>query len=804
MELLRDLGFGLRLLRKRPGFTVAAALALALGIGATTTIFSAVDVLLLRPLPYPAAERLVTLREVNRGQGQLDSPDNNVSPVQFADFRDKVSSFEDVAGWWYPDLNLTGHDREPERIATADVTDNFFSVLGVAPVEGRPFAPGEDRYGAEPVVVIGHALWTRRYGADRSLVGRPIYLDGRETLVVGIAPPGFRYPRQTEVWRPLGWDPTQHNRGARFFGVVARLAEGKTLEEARAEVDALTTLLARDFPATNSGWGASVIPLLHSELGRTRQGLLVLLGAVGFVLLLACANVANLLMAQGMGRGDEVAIRTALGANRRRLAAQFLAESLALALLGGSAGLALAVYGVAALKRIVPVMVPRIDLVGVDLRVLGFTLGVVLLTAFVFGTIPAWQISKGAPSGGRTTGRRTRDLFVVTQVAVALLMLVGAGLLMRSFERLLREDPGFTGIRSTTFNLQVPSSSYQDWSEVTDFYARLVERISEVGGVRGAAVTAFLPLDPGWPIPFTIEGRAPVPEGEEPKVQYHSVSPGYFRVMGIPLLRGRDLSERDLATGPGVVVVNDAARRRYWPGEDPIGARVLTEARQFGPLGRVMPESLELEVVGIVADVKNASLQNEPEAAFYFSFRQFAYRSMNVVVRSQADEAELAPALKEAVWGLDADLPVSAMRTLEADLEEAVASERFVLVTLAAFALLALALAAVGTYGVLSCAAGERKREIAIRMALGARPAAVKHDLLGRALLLASFGIALGGAAAWLLGSYLQSFLFGISAHDPLAFGVSALVLVATALAASYLPARRASRADPWSTLRAE
>jgi predicted permease len=801
MELHREIGFGFRLLRKRPGFTVAAALALALGIGATTTIVSAVDALLVRPLPYPEPQRLVTIREVNHARGEAESA---VSPVQFADFRNDLASFEDVAGWWYPDLNLTGHDREPERIATADVTDNFFSVMGIAPVEGRGFSPGEDRYGAEPVVVIGHDLWKRRYGADRSVLGRPILLDGKENVVVGIAPPGFRYPRQTEVWRPLGWDPTQHNRGARFFGVVARLADGATLAEARAEMDALTARLARDFPATNSGWGATLTPLLHSELGRTRQGLLVLLGAVGFVLLLACANVANLLMAQGMGRGAEVAIRTALGASRSRLTTQFLAESLALALLGGGAGLALAIYGVAALKRIVPGFVPRVELVGVDLRVIGFTLAIVTFTAFLFGTIPAWQTSKGAPSGGRVTGRRTRDVFVVTQVAIALLMLVGAGLLMRSFERLLREDPGFNGLRATTFNLQVPSSSYGDWADVPDFYARLLERTANVEGVRGAAVTAFLPLEPGWPIPFTVEGRAPVPEGEEPKVQYHSVSPGYFRVLGISLLRGRDLSERDLADGPGVVVVNDAARRRYWPDEDPIGARVLTEARQFGPLGRVMPESLELEVVGIVADVKNASLQSDPEPAFYFSFRQFAYRSMNVVVRSESEDGALPAKLRDAVWSLDPDLPVSSMRPLEADLEEAVASERFVLVALGAFALLALALAAVGTYGVLSCAAGERKRELAIRMALGARPAAVKNDLLGRALLLAGCGIAIGAAAAWILGSYLESFLFGISARDPLSFGVSALVLVATALAASYVPAHRASKADPWSTLRSE
>ncbi|HEY7817555.1 MAG TPA: ABC transporter permease, partial [Vicinamibacteria bacterium] len=310
MELHRDLGFGFRLLRKRPGFTAAAALALALGIGATTTIVCAVDALLVRPLPYPEPHRLVTVREVNHALGQAES---DVSPVQFADFREELSSFDDVAGWWYPDLNLTGHDREPERIATADVTDNFFSVMRVDPVEGRAFTPGEDRYGAELVVVIGHDLWRRRYGSDRGLLGRTILLDGRENVVVGVAPPGFRYPRQTEVWRPLGWDPTQHNRGARFFGVIARLAEGVTLDEARAEMDALTARLARDFPATHASWGASLTPLLHAELGRTRQGLLVLLGAVGFVLLLACANVANLLMAQGMGRGSEVAIRTALG-----------------------------------------------------------------------------------------------------------------------------------------------------------------------------------------------------------------------------------------------------------------------------------------------------------------------------------------------------------------------------------------------------------------------------------------------------------------------------------------------------------
>ncbi|MGH9322376.1 MAG: ABC transporter permease [Vicinamibacteria bacterium] len=801
MELARDLAFGFRLLRKRPGFTVAAALALALGIGATTTIFSAVDVLLFRPLPYPAPDRLVTVREVNHEKAQADS---DVSPVQFADFRDQISSFEGVAGWWYPDLNLTGHDREPERISTADVTDNFFSVMGVEPAVGRGFLPGEDRSGAALVVVIGYELWMRRFGGDRGLVGRPVYLDGRENLVVGIAPRGFRYPGQTEVWRPLGWDPAQHGRGARFFGVVARLEEGKTIEDARAEIEALTTRLGREFPATNAGWGAIVVPLLHSELGRTREGLLVLLGAVGFVLFLACANVANLLMAQGMARADEVAIRTALGASRKKLTVQFLAESLSLSLVGGAAGLVLAVYGVAALKRIVPVMVPRLEEVSVDSRVLLFTLGVVAATAFIFGAIPAWQTSKGAPSGARTTGRRTRDVFVVTQVAVALLMLVGAALLMRSFERLVREDPGYIPFRSVAFNLQVPSSSYQDWNEVSDFYARLVEGLSQIPEVRGAAATAFLPLEPGWRIPFTVRGRPPVPEGEEPQVQYHAVSPGYFRLMGVPLLRGRDLSDRDLAEGPGVVVVNDAARRRYWPDEDPVGARVLTGVRQFGPLGRVMPESLELEVVGVVADVKNSSLQADPEPAFYFSFRQFAYRSMNVVVRSETEGEALAPRLKEEVWRLDPELPVSEMRPLEVDLERAVAAERFVLVALAGFALLALALAAVGTYGVLSCAAGERRREMAIRMALGAKPRTVTRDLLGRALALSSLGIALGAGAAWFLGRYLESFLFGISAHDPLAFLVASSVLVATALAASYLPARRASRADPWTTLRAE
>jgi predicted permease len=801
MDAVRDLAFGFRLLAKRPAFTAASILALALGIGATVTIFSAVDALLLRPLPYPDSERLVTLWEVNHAAGQSQS---DVSPVQFADFRSQVSSFEDAAGWWYPDLNLTGHDREPERVATADVTDNFFAVMKVEPVLGRGFLSGEDRYGAPPVVVIGYELWMRRYGGDDAILGKPVLLDGRENTVVGIAPRGFRYPRGVELWRPLGWDVTQHNRGARFFQVVARLREGRGLERARSELELLTERLAREFPATNAGWGALVVPLLDAELGRTREGLFVLLGAVGFVLILACANVANLLLAQAMGREDEIAIRRALGADRRRVASQLLAESLALSLLGGGFGIVLALYGSSVLKRLVPVAVPRLDQVGVDARALAFTVAVVVAAALLFGSVPAWQTSRTVPRGHRSTGRGTRSLFVTTQVAVALLMVVGAALLLRSFGRLVRQDPGYEAVRSVTFNLQLPSASYREWTEVSELYGRLVAGLAEAPGIRGAAATAFLPLDPGWRIPFQVKGRAPVPDAELPQVQYHSVTPGYFRLMGIALLRGRDLSDRDLSDSPGVVVINDAARRRYWPEEDPVGTRVLTEARQFGPLGRVLPASLELEVVGVAADVKNASLSLQVEPAFYFSFRQFAYRSMNVIVRSDSDPALLAGKLKDEVWRLDPDLPVSGLRTLEEDLEEAVASEKFVMTALALFAFLATALAAVGTYGVLSCAAAERKREIAIRMALGAKPRSVVADLVLRGVALAGAGVAIGAIAAFVLGRYLESFLFGVTPRDPLAFGLGALVLLSTSFAASYLPARRAGKSDPWGTLRAE
>jgi predicted permease len=801
LEPIRDLAFGFRLLVKRPAFTGASILALSLGIGVTVAVFSAVDALLLRPLPYPESDRLVTIWEVHHASGQSRS---DASPVQFVDFRSQISSFEDAAGWWYPDLNLTGHDREPERIATADVTDNFFTVMRVDPVLGRGFIDGEDRTGAPAVVVIGYDLWMRRYGGDETILGKPVLLDGRENTVVGIAPRGFRYPRGSEVWRPLGWDPAQHNRGARFFQVVARLREGRGLEEAQSEVNLLTERLAGDFPATNAGWSAAVVPLIDSELGRTREGLFVLLGAVGFVLVLACANVANLLLAQAMGREDEMAIRRALGADRRRVASQLIAESLALSLLGGGFGVALAVYGSGLLKRLVPIAVPRLDQVAVDARALAFTVAVVVAAALLFGSVPAWQTARGVPRGHRTTGRGTRSVFVVTQVAAALLMVVGAALLVRSFERLVREDPGYEAVRSVTFNLQLPSTSYREWTEVSQFYAHLVESLGAAPGIRGAAATAFLPLDPGWRIPFNVKGRPPVPEAELPQAQYHSVTPGYFRLMGIALQRGRDLSERDLPDSPGVVVVNEAARRRYWPDEDPVGAFVLTEARQFGPLGRVLPESLELEVVGVVADVKNASLSSQVEPAFYFSFRQFAYRSMNVVVRSESDPAALAAMLKDEVWRLDPDLPVSAMRTLEQDLDEAVASERFVMTTLGVFAFLATALAAVGTYGVLSCAAAERKREIAIRMALGARPRSVTADLVGRGLALAVAGVALGALAAFVLGRYLESFLYGVTARDPLAFGLAALVLLFTSFAASYLPARRAAKSDPWTTLRAE
>ncbi|MCI0486525.1 MAG: ABC transporter permease [Blastocatellia bacterium] len=810
-NFLQDLRYGARALIKNPGFASVAVIALALGIGANTAIFSVVNAVLLRPLPYQNPDQLVMVWETSLARGLERNP---ASPVNYADWREQKQIFDHIAGWWYPQINLTDDYGEPERVRTIDVTDEFFSVFGVQPLLGRTFLQGEDRRDAEPVVVLSYNLWQRRFGGDASIVGKAIRLDGTPYSVIGIMPAGFSFPEDIEVWRPLGWDPTQHSRNARFFDVVARLKPDVTIERAQAEMTALARRFEKEYPQSNTDWGVTLVGLHDQIVGRVRPALLVLLGAVGFVLLIACANVANLLLVRAGAREKEVAIRMALGAGRFRLIRQFLTESVLLAMLGGALGLALAFLGGRLLMAINPIDIPRADEAGIDLRILGFTLAVSLLTGLIFGIVPALQFSRpdlnstlkegGRESRAGSSGRRIRSALVVSEIALALMLLVGAGLLLKSFFRLQGVNPGLNPANVLTLNLQLPFSNYSDWRQVSNFYAQLTDRIEALPGVTSADVTGFLPLESGWRLRFAIPDRPPTPPGEELVAQYHQVSPGYFRTLGIRLLAGRELTDHETADSPGVVIINEAMARRYFPDEDPVGKRLTSSVRSIGPLARYLPATIEYEIVGIAGNVKNDGLGRAVEEAIYFSHRQFPYRSMSLVIRTNASPLSLLGAVRDEIWAMDKALPVSDVKTMEELLADSMAESRFSTLLLGLFAALALVLASVGIYGVLSYSVAQRKHEIGIRMALGAGQGDILKMVVGQGLVLVAIGLVTGAAAAFGVTRLIRTLLYEVSATDTETFVIVSLLLGAVATLASYIPARRATKVDPMVALRCE
>lgn len=807
----QDLRFAVRALMRRPALSLLAILAIALGVGANTAIFSVFDAVLLDPLPYPEADRLVRIWETNQAK---EIARERPSPVTFHDFREQNESFAGLTGWWHPDLNLTTDEGEPERVAAINATDDFFDVLGTNPILGRGFLPGEDERGKPQIAVIGYAAWQRHFGGAADVLDRTVQLDGVPYSIVGVMPPGFDFPDKTEIWLPLGWDPAQHSRGARFFGVVGRLQPSVELAAAQAELDTLFGAIEHDHPESNAGWETLVVPLANDVVGNLRPALWILLGAVAFVLLIACANVANLLLAQALAREQEVALRIALGAGRGRILRQFLTESLCLGAIGGLMGLAFAWIGVRVLLVLAPTDLPRLDGVGIDARVLGFTLGLAVLASLIFGLIPAWQagradfvgaLKEGARGVSSSAGsRRLRQALVIAEVALAVVLLAGAGLLIRSFAILLDEHPGFNAEQTLSFNLQLPRSTYANWTDATHFYSTLLERLQTRPGVRQAAVTGFLPLEAGWRVDFQISGVQGLSDAEQPEAQVHPVSPGYFQLLGIPLQQGRDFTDRDTADKPGVVVLNRAAVDRYFAEQSPVGEKVVVEARQFGPLGRILTENLEVEVIGIVGDAKNTGLEAPVEPAMYFPQRQFAYRSMNVLTRTSGNPEAMMRELEATVWELDASLPIAALQTLDGYVGTAVAERRFVMQLLSGFAALALALALIGTYGVMAYTAGQRHREVGIRMALGALRGDVVRLLVKQGLCLTLSGLGIGLVTTWWLRPLLASLVFGVGTSDLLTLGAVTLLITAAALVACYLPARRAARIDPVQALRTD
>ena len=806
-DLLQDLRYGLRNLAKTPGFFGAAVLALALGIGATTAIFSLVDGVVLRPLPYADPERLVSIWEANRDRGLGHEP---ISPVNFADYRSLSQVFEDAAAWWRPEITLEGADREPLRVNTIEASGNLFAVLGVAPAIGAGF-PAGTFHSRERLAVISHRLWQSRFDADPQIVGKTIRLNDNDHVIAGVMPAGFNFPGETDVWQRLIWDVALHSRGAHFMESVARLRAGVTVAQAQRELDALSARLGGQFVGTNRGWIARAIALHEEVVGYYKPGLLVLLGAVGLLMLIACINVASLLLARAASRAREVAVRAAVGATRQRLVRQFLSENLILAALGGALGVAVAFGATRAIVASTPMDIPRLAQVGLDLRVLTFAAMLALGTVMLFGLLPALFTSRAdlqhvLKEGGRGHGsgqgsRRAHSTLVAAEIALAVMLLTGAALLLRTVSRIAAEDPGFQPSGVMTAGVQLNGAAYQQWPAVEQFHAALVQSLREQPGVTAAGTSNFLPLAAGWRMGFLVRG-APAPRpGDEPTAQYHSVSDGYFEALGVPLLRGRFFDSHDTAESRGVVVVNEALARRYFPNDDPVGKTIASFATQIGPLGASLMKDRSHVIVGVVSDLKNASLQKAAEPAIYHSMRQFPFRHVYLVARG-GDEASVSEAILQSVRRADAAQPRPEIHRMTSVIGESFVRPQFLMYVMWVFAASAVALAALGIYGLLSYTVAERQQELSIRLALGARPHGVLLMVIRQGLRLAVIGSAAGLGIAYLAARNVSSMLYGVTPGDPVALAAGASVAVIAAIGACLLPALRAARLDPIAGLK--
>jgi putative ABC transport system permease protein len=789
-HLLQDLRYGLRGLARSPGFTAAAVLTLALGIGANTAMFSLVDAVLLRPLPYPEPERLVRVRAVNPEKGQ----DANLNPLDFADYRRQARSFTDLAAMATPTFSLTGGG-EPERVRGALVSSNFFRAFGARPALGRDFQPRDEQPDAEPVVILSERLWQRRYNSDPGILGKTIVLDDAPVTVVAVLESGFRAPGASEadppeVWRPIRIEESL-GRGGHWLPVFGRLAEGVTIRQAQAEMDALARSLEKEHPGSNKGWATSLQDLEESIVGNTRGPLVLLLASVGLVLLIACVNVANLLLARAGSREHEVAVRATLGASASRLLRQLLTESLLLAGLGAAAGLLIAFFATRLLSRLDPEILPRAGEVAMDGRVLAFTLGISGLAAIVFGLVPALRTAKGAVlrQGTRTTpGRRLPAALVIAELALALVLLIGAGLLLKSFWRLLRVDPGFRAENLLTATVDLPASRYGEPHQIAAFYQNLFERTAALPGVLGATGIDIPPLSGGYSCnSFSIDDGSSSHAEDVPCIEYRTVGPGYFETLGIPIVQGRSFQSTDAP----VAIVNETLARALWPDRNPLGNRIT--------LG--FEEQTPHTIVGVVKDVRHFGLQSAAAPEVYVSYLQHPTSAMTVVLRTTDDPARLRTSLAEQVRSLDPELPISRVEGLESRVAQSIAQPRLRTELLLLFALLALALAAVGVFGVISYSVVRRTREIGVRMALGAGRSEVLRLVLGQTLAYAGAGLALGLAAALALTRLLASLLFEVGHTDPAIFAASAAVLLAVAGLAGYLPARQASRLEPLDAL---
>jgi predicted permease len=798
--MLRDLRLAFRALAQAPGFSLVAVATLALGLGATTALFSVVNASLLQPLPFPEPDRLAALYEISPEPARAR---NEAGAATFLEWRQKARGFSHLAAFTTLDYALTGGG-EPESILAARVSAEAFALLGVAPVLGRAFVGEEEAEGRHRVVVLSHELWAGRFGADPAVLGRAIHLDGEPYTVVGVMPRGFRFPdARSRLWTPLAFTRDELvQRHRRMFDVVGRLAPGVSLASAQAEMSAIARGLAAAQPDTQ-GWDASVLPVREVVSGGRERPLLVLLGAVACVLLVACANVGSLLLARAAGRRRELAIHTALGAGRTRLLRGLFAEAALLALLGGVMGVALASWSFDLLLALLPADWPRLQDPRLDGSVLAFALGATVLTALVAGLAPAVHLTLadlGAAlrEGGRTPGStparpRLRQALVVGQVAASLVLMAGAGLLAQTLWRLQRVDPGFNPHGLLAAAIYLPDTRYPDDPRQVAFFADLLERARRLPGVLSAGAVTTLPLSPmgiDHDMPFSVDGQA-APPAEE--ADFRIASPGYFRTLGTPLLSGREFGERDDAAAPAVAIVNRTFAERFLAGEPPLGRRV-----RLGQRGR------PYEVVGVVGEVRHRSLDRAPRPELYVSYRQMQYGSMTVLLRTAGDPSALAAPLKREVLALDPGQPLTSLSTMDALLSDSLSARRFQALLLGSFAATALGLSALGLYGLLAHTVRQRTPEIGVRMALGARPADVVRLVVRGGLGLAALGVALGLAGALAATRVLDGLLFQVPTRDPVTLAASGTLLLAIALLACALPARRASRIDPARALRCE
>ncbi len=800
------------MLLKAPSVSIVATIALALGIGANTAIFSVVNAVLLRPLPFSSSEQLMMVWETDLTRGYSRG---SASYPNFVDWRDQNQVFEHMASYHTNDFIMTGRG-EPTRLQGAVVNADLFPLLGALPVMGRAFHPDEDKPGESGrVVLLSQALFQKRFNSDPHVVGQSVVLDGKPYSVVGVMPQTFQFPIQNEpveFWTTVaidreGKEPITDERGAHYMNVIARLKPGITKEQAQAEMTTISARLEQQYPDKNLHKSSKVEPALEALVGDIRPALLILLGAVGCVLLIACANVANLLLARAMMRHKEMAIRSALGASRMRVVRQLLTESVLLSLAGGVLGLVMAVWWSDLLVTLGRENIPRALQVGLDWRVLGFTFLISILTGLVFGLVPALhssrtELTESLKEGGRGSGdgarrNRIRGVLVVSELAIAVVLLVGAGLLIQSLWRLQHVSPGFESQNLLTFVVGIPEVKYPT-ARQAQFYRDLTARIQSLPGVRSASSVIPLPLSGDlFRISFETEGR-PVAKGDQPSADFFAINDGYFKTLGVPIVKGRDFNERDGEKAPGVIIVNQAFAEKFFPGEDPIGKRIKPgiSTNEIKPVMR--------EIVGVVGDVRNRNLSSELRPGYFLPMAQIPFNQMTVIVRTTNDPHSLITAIQNEVHSMDTDVPVFNVKTMDEHIAVTVAAPRFNTTLLAIFAVVALILTIVGLYGVMSYAVAQRTNEIGIRMALGARFTDVLTLVFKQGMILVLIGEAIGLAGAFALTRVIRGLLFGVTPTDLTTFIAVAAILAGVALLATFIPARRAARVDPLVALRYE